>query len=95
MTSNPLNQRRYAVNAVVADVGWITDQEKDDVATIIEDGVVHFTSDLQQLHLYWALLADTMSSALEEAKTTLRRAVEATGVACPRTRSFHVDEAGQ
>lgn len=95
MTTNPLNQRLYAVNAVVTDIGWITDQEQRGVIEVLDgrdDAVVHFTADLQQLRLYWSLLADGMNEALTTAEATLRNATETTGVPCPHVRAFHVDE---
>jgi hypothetical protein len=100
MTTNPLNQHRYAVNVTVTSVGWITDREKTDVTAQLDDGlgngdaIVYFTSDLQQLRLYWQLLADSMDDALREANSTLRSATAATGVTCPQVRSIHVDEIG-
>lgn len=93
--ANPLNQRRYAINIVVADIGWITPGEEDDIAALLEGGVVQFAPALQELHLYWPVLADTMGDALNGACTTLRRAIDATGVTVPHTRRVHVDEIGQ
>lgn len=96
MTSNPLNLRRYAINAVVADVGWITDQEKASVAACLTtDAIVHFTTDFHELHLYWPILNASWEDALNEARGTLRQAVVATGVTCPHIRSFQVAEIGQ
>lgn len=95
MTTNHLNQYHYGANAVLADVGWISDKEKADIADILTDGVVHFSADSQQLHLYWPMIAETMSDALDEARVTLRAATDLTGVVCPRTRLFQVAEIGQ
>ncbi len=94
MTISPLSQRRYAVNAFVADIGWITDQEKKDVEAVIEGGDVRYTSELKELHLYWAIPADTMTDALDQARATLRAAAEAPAVHVPRTRKFDVCEIG-
>lgn len=94
MTSNPLGQYCYAVNAVLTDIGWLTSEEKASVESLLDDGIVHFTSDLQQLHVYWPVLADSMDNAVSTAGSTLRSAIEATGVPCPHIRSLHVDEIG-
>lgn len=87
----------YAINVIVADVGLITDRDKSDVAAIIGQGVsvVHFTTDLHELHLYWPVSADTLDNAIDAARTMLREAINATGAAYPRTRKFEVCEIGR
>lgn len=96
MTANPLNQRLYAVNAIVTEIGWLTAQEERSVTELLDNGdaVVQFTSDLHQLHLYWPLFADSMNEALDAAEATLRNATAASGIPCPHIRTFHVDEMG-
>jgi hypothetical protein len=89
-----LDQRNYAVNAVLADIGWISDEEKKAVKETLEDGIVHFTPDFHELHLYWPVIADTMDDAFNQARATLRTAAEATGVPIPRTTKIQVCELG-
>lgn len=91
MTANPLSQRRYAATAVIADIGWITDDEKHAVTTAI-NGSVHHTTDLQELHLHWRFIADSFDPAVEQARRALRAAAEATGAFCPRTSQLDIRE---
>lgn len=91
MTGNPLNQRRYAATAVIADIGWITPEEKHAVTTAI-NGSAHHTTDLQELHLHWRFIADTFDDAWRQARATLRTAEDASGSFCPRTSQMDVRE---
>lgn len=97
MTTNALGQGAYSITVILADVGMITDQDKTNVASAIgnSDSVVHFTTDLHELHLYWPLFADTIDDAIDETRTTLRQVIKATGAACPRTLRFDVCQIGQ
>lgn len=94
MTTNHLNQHNYAINVVVDDIGWMTDEEKNNVTDLIGVGVAHFTPDIHQLHLYWPLSADTLGDAIDQARATLRSAIEAIGVTCPHARMIQIAEIG-
>lgn len=94
MNTNTLNQNHYAVNAVVDGIGWMTTEEKESIDALLGVGVAHFTPDIHQLHLYWPLAADTLNDAIDQARATLRSALEATGVVCPHPRMIQVAEIG-
>jgi hypothetical protein len=93
MNRNVLDQRQYAITAVIEDVGWITEAEARDIADAIDgDPLGRFDLANHQLHLYWSLFADTMDDASNQGRATLRNAQEATGVCTPRTTVFEVRE---
>jgi hypothetical protein len=94
--TNPLNQRYYSVNVIVADIGYLTDDEQHALKEAIgPDGIVHFTSDLKQLHIFWQFTADTINDAIDSGRATLRQVTDAIGVAVPRTRKFEVNESAE
>lgn len=87
-----VNSHRYAVKVIINDVGWLSDNEARDIAAVIDECQGRFDLILHQLHLYWNVLADSMSEATRQADVTLRRAQDATGVCTPRATVFEVRE---
>lgn len=95
MTTTP-NRYDYWIQAVIAGVGWVTDHERDTVAAALgADAIVFFNQSAQQINLAWPLTGDTMNDAIDDARATLRKATEATGVTSPRLIAFEIREIGR
>lgn len=85
-------QHRYAVNVVLAQVAPLTHDEAMAITDAITDGQSRYDPASCQLHLFWSVLADSMSEATDEARVILADARAATGTFDPRTIVFEVRE---
>jgi hypothetical protein len=96
MTTTQLTQNRYSAETVIADVGYLRAEEEQAIGVILgDDAVLNFVACCNELHLYWQTSADTMDSAVEDVRATLREATRATGVVSPRISHFEVRQIGQ
>lgn len=84
-------QTLYSATAVLADVGHITRREARTVARVIEGEATYFDV-FGQLQIHWAFPADTMGDALDAARATVHKAMDATGAFCPRVIRLDVRE---
>jgi len=83
----------YSVESIIHGVGYLRPAEERALREILgTDADFSYDTVTAQIHLHWLASGDSLFTILDEARSTLRDATDATGVFSPRTKSFSVRE---